>query len=64
MPRIKLAHWHDGHAPGDEIDVNDTELKELRRDGRVASVVETVPQAQAEPVPGPPAAAEKLRKTR
>lgn len=63
MPRIKLAHWHDGHAPGDEIDVTDTKLKDLRRDGRVASVVEAVP-AQAETAPGPSPAPEKLRKTR
>lgn len=40
MPRIKLAHWVGDHKPGDEIDVSDVELAALRRDGRVAEVVE------------------------
>lgn len=39
MPRIRLAHWHGGHAPGSEIDVSDDELVALRRDGRVAAVL-------------------------
>ncbi|WTW93619.1 hypothetical protein OG216_09630 [Streptomycetaceae bacterium NBC_01309] len=39
MPRIRLAHWHDGHKPGDEIDVDDDTCKALKRDGRVAEVL-------------------------
>jgi hypothetical protein len=39
MPRIRLAHWHDGHKPGDEIDVDDDLCKALKRDGRVAEVL-------------------------
>jgi hypothetical protein len=39
MPRIRLAYWHSGHAPGDEIDVTDAELAALQRDGRVAEVL-------------------------
>lgn len=39
MPRIRLAFWHDGHAPGDEIDVTDGDLPALQRDGRVAHVL-------------------------
>ncbi|WP_322500792.1 hypothetical protein TR631_12340 [Streptomyces rochei] len=39
MPRIKLAHWYGDKAPGDEIDVDDVQLKALRRDGMVAEVV-------------------------
>jgi hypothetical protein len=35
MPRIRLAHWHGAHAPGDEIDVDDDVLRALLRDGRV-----------------------------
>jgi hypothetical protein len=40
MPRIKLSTWYGDHAPGDEIDVDDAGLKALRRDGRVADVVQ------------------------
>lgn len=39
MARIRLAHWHDGHNPGDEIDVPDDDLPGLLRDGRVAEVL-------------------------
>jgi len=39
MPRIRLAHWHEGHLPGDEIDVDAEELRGLQRDGRVAAVL-------------------------
>ncbi|URN11369.1 hypothetical protein LUW77_03505 [Streptomyces radiopugnans] len=39
MARIRLAHWHGGHRPGDEIDVADDEVAGLVRDGRVAEVV-------------------------
>lgn len=65
MPRIKLANWHGDHAPGDEIDVDDVELKALARDGRVAEVVE--PMAADAPKPEPEAvtaAAETGRKRR
>jgi hypothetical protein len=43
MPRIRLAFWHDGHAPGDEVDVDDGTLRALRRDGRVAEVLPDKP---------------------
>lgn len=56
MPRIKLAHWHGPHAPGDEIDVDDAALKSLVRDGRVATVV-VEPVKPAAPVPAPTAEA-------
>ena len=50
MPRIKLAFWHGGHQPGEEIDVTDEELAALQRDGRVAAVVDsTTPEAAPEP---------------
>lgn len=39
MPRIRLAHWHDGHAPGDEIDVDPDTARALQRDGRVNAVL-------------------------
>lgn len=39
MTRIRLAHWHNGHVPGDEIEVDDDQLRALRRDGRVAEVL-------------------------
>lgn len=38
MPRITLAHWHDGRAPGEEVDVDEDALKDLVRDGRVSAV--------------------------
>ncbi|MFM9703592.1 hypothetical protein [Streptomyces galilaeus] len=41
MPRIKLASWYGDKAPGEEMDVDDATLKALRRDGRVAEVIET-----------------------
>lgn len=40
MARIRLAHWHDGHNPGDEVDVPDDELPGLVRDGRVAEILD------------------------
>lgn len=39
MPRIRLAFWHNGHVPGDEVDVDDETLRALQRDGRVAEVL-------------------------
>ncbi|MFE9684182.1 hypothetical protein [Streptomyces sp. NPDC006285] len=58
MPRITLAHWHAGRAPGEDIDVDDEELKQLRRDGRVAAVHDEQPEPEAAPEPEPvPAAA-------
>ncbi|MFF3928563.1 hypothetical protein [Streptomyces hirsutus] len=50
--RIQLAHWHQGHPPGAEIDVDDAEFASLRRDGRVAAVVEVAPAADTEEVAG------------
>ncbi|MEU6661260.1 hypothetical protein [Streptomyces sp. NPDC046821] len=50
MSRIELAHWYRGHKPGSELDVTDVELRELRRDGRVARVVDEPQVAAAEPV--------------
>ena len=46
MARIRLAHWHDGHKPGDEITVADEQVAGLVRDGRVAEVL----KAPTEPV--------------
>lgn len=40
MPRIRLAAWYGGAAPGSELDVDDVQLKELTRDGLVAALVE------------------------
>ncbi|WP_369274522.1 hypothetical protein AB5J55_35395 [Streptomyces sp. R11] len=61
MPRIKLAHWVGDHKPGDEIEVSDVELTALKRDGRVAEVVEAparkpvvVAEATAEAEPAQP----------
>ncbi|MGW4728849.1 hypothetical protein ACWEQC_06660 [Streptomyces shenzhenensis] len=64
MPRITLAHWHDGQAPGTELTVDDAELAALRHDGRIADVLDgpaahpapspDVPQDEpAEPEPAP-----------
>lgn len=39
MARIRLAHWHGGHAPGDVIDVDAETLRALQRDGRVNEVL-------------------------
>ncbi|MEV5369010.1 hypothetical protein AB0N12_06555 [Streptomyces albogriseolus] len=50
MTTIVLAHWYDGRPPGSELDVDDDQLRRLRRDGRVAAVVEQPPAE-------PPAAA-------
>lgn len=47
--RIRLASWYGDHKPGDEIDADGVLLKALRRDGRVAEIVET-------PTEEPPAA--------
>ncbi|WP_328439378.1 hypothetical protein OHA71_23860 [Streptomyces sp. NBC_00444] len=75
MPRVILAHWHDGRAPGDELIVTDEELADLRRDGRIADVLDgpgaqpepsstAVPedQAAAEPEPEEPAPAGRKRR--
>lgn len=53
MPRIRLAHWHDGHAPGDVITVDDDTARALQRDGRVNAVLPDVPEPQPEPVVEP-----------
>ncbi|MDX3455042.1 hypothetical protein PV396_24395 [Streptomyces sp. ME02-8801-2C] len=52
MPRVILAHWHAGRAPGDELDVTDEELADLRRDGRISEVLDG-PGAQPEPSSAP-----------
>jgi hypothetical protein len=49
MARIRLAHWRDGKAPGEVVEVPDEELKALVRDGRVAEVIEGDPQAGPAP---------------
>ncbi|WP_405909548.1 hypothetical protein OG742_37100 [Streptomyces sp. NBC_00828] len=54
MPRVTLAHWHNGRAPGDELDVTDAELANLRRDGRIANVLDgpgTQPEPSSTPAP-------------
>jgi hypothetical protein len=62
MPRIKLANWHGEHAPGAELDVDDVELKALRRDGRVAEVVEPAAEpARPEPAADAPETGRKKR---
>lgn len=58
MPRIKLAHWHDGRPPGAELDVDDVQLAALKRDGRVAEVLDTA-SPDAAVGDGPPAAPEE-----
>lgn len=55
MPRVILAHWHAGRAPGDELDVTDEELADLRRDGRIADVLDG---RGAQPEPSSTAASE------
>ncbi|MGW5509881.1 hypothetical protein ACWEV9_19215 [Streptomyces albogriseolus] len=50
MTTIVLAHWYDGRPPGSELDVGEEQLRQMRRDGRVASVVAQPP---AEPAPAP-----------
>ncbi|MER7930481.1 hypothetical protein ABTY96_46485 [Streptomyces sp. NPDC096057] len=72
MPRVKLAHWHDGVAPGAEIDVTDQQLAEMHRDGRVAQVLDPAAEpspskekdqpAQAEPPSEVPADPPRPRK--
>jgi hypothetical protein len=34
-----LAHWYDGHLPGDVIDVDSDTARALQRDGRVNAVL-------------------------
>lgn len=54
MHHITLAHWHAGRAPGEQLDVSDEELAQLKRDGRVAVVHDEQPApdpAPAEPAP-------------
>ncbi|GGV91584.1 hypothetical protein [Streptomyces massasporeus] len=67
MPRIKLANWYGDKAPGEELDVDEVQLKALRRDGMVAEVVdapaaesadEASAQAQPENAPVQEAAAQ------
>lgn len=63
MPRIRLAAWYGGAAPGTELDVDDVQLKEMTRDGLVAALVEapapavgpTADQAVDEPAAETPA---------
>lgn len=60
MPRIKLANWYGDHKPGDEIDVDDVQLKALRRDGLVAETLEAPMERAAktqEERPAPPESA-------
>ncbi|WP_326728967.1 hypothetical protein [Streptomyces phaeochromogenes] len=78
MPRITLAHWHAGRAPGEDIDVSVDELAQLRRDGRVAAVLDEQPApdpapaevepehqaAEPEPVPEQEEAAPPSRRKR
>ncbi|MEV4908710.1 hypothetical protein ACIBX9_25660 [Streptomyces albidoflavus] len=64
MPKIRLAFWHGGRAPGEEVEVSDEEAAALQRDGRVAAVL-TKPSpskpvarqepSEAQPEPGPAA---------
>lgn len=56
MPRIQLAHWHKGHPPGAELDVTDDELAQLKRDGRVAAVLDVAAVGAAEAAEPEPAA--------
>lgn len=59
MHTITLAHWHDGRAPGTELEVDDVELAALQRDGRVAAVrEESGEQPEADATPEAPADAE------
>ncbi|MEU2780529.1 hypothetical protein [Streptomyces sp. NPDC007110] len=58
MPRIVLAHWHAGHKPGEQLDVTQEEYRQLRRDGRVASLVKEPTAATAEPAEPQPEPAE------
>lgn len=53
MPRIKLASWYGDHAPGEEIDVDETTAKALRRDGRIAADVEEPAPTPDEPASAP-----------
>ena len=55
MPRIVLAHWHAGRAPGTELDVTDDELRQLLRDGRVAPATDGPVGAEPSPEPEAPA---------
>lgn len=50
MPRIRLAAWYGGAAPGTELDVDDIQVKQLTRDGLVAAVVDPPAPAAVEPV--------------
>lgn len=53
MPRIQLAHWHGGRAPGDVVDVDADELSQLHRDGRVACVLPDEPEPPTAPPDAP-----------
>ena len=55
MPRIKLAGWYSGKKPGDELEVDDVQLKALRRDGLVAEVVQSAPEPAPAVEETPPA---------
>lgn len=52
MAHIRLASFYDGHSPGDVIEVADDMVRPLRRDGRVAAVVDApAPEPAPEPEP-------------
>jgi hypothetical protein len=56
MAHIRLASFYDGHSPGDVIEVADDMVRPLRRDGRVAEVVDaSVLEASPEPAAPPTA---------
>jgi hypothetical protein len=56
MAYIRLASHYSGHAPGDVIEVADDMVAPLRRDGRVAAVVDApVLEVSVEPAPLPAA---------
>ena len=43
MARVRLANWFRGQAPGSVVDVAADEVQGLRRDGRVAEVLDDEP---------------------
>lgn len=53
MTRIKIASWYGDHAPGAEVEVDDSALKALTRDGVVAEIVKPATVAQETPAAEP-----------
>jgi hypothetical protein len=51
MPEVTLAHWYGDKAPGETIDVDDVQLKALRRDGLVAEPKHETLQEDQAPAP-------------